>query len=228
MAIKTQMIDFPSNGQTTPGYLAQPDDANQHPAIVVIQEYWGLVPHIKDVAERFAREGFIALAPDLYHGQVAEEPDEARKMAMALDRNRAVMEINSAAKYLRSLAAAPKKIGVVGWCMGGALALSTGASSTDLGAIVAFYGRPLSVADTAKVRAPVLGLYAEKDHGIPPEAVKAFDEELSDVGVVHEIQIYPNVQHAFFNDTRPGIYDSAAAQDAWRRTLDWFRKYLVS
>ncbi|MBI5034099.1 MAG: dienelactone hydrolase family protein [Chloroflexi bacterium] len=228
MAIKTQMIDFPSNGQTTPGYLAQPDDANKHPAIVVIQEWWGLVPHIKDVAERFAREGFIALAPDLYHGQTTDEPDEARKLAMALDRNRAVMEISAAAKYLASLdVVQPKKIGVVGWCMGGGLALSTAASSTDIGAAICFYGRPLSVADTAKLRAPVLGLYAEKDQGIPPEAAQAFDTELSDVGVVHQIHIYPGAHHAFFNDSRPGIHNPDAAQDAWRRTLDWFRKYLV-
>jgi carboxymethylenebutenolidase len=113
-SVKTQTINFPLNAQTIPGYLAQPDDAQKHPALVVIQEWWGLVPHIKEVAERFAREGFIALAPDLYHGQVAEEPDEARKLAMALDRNRAVNEIRAAAGYLKSLdTTTPKKIGIV-------------------------------------------------------------------------------------------------------------------
>ena len=229
MKIKTHMIEFISNGNPTPGYLAQPEDAAQHPAIVVIQEWWGLVPHIKDVAERFAREGYIALAPDLYHGQAASEPDEARKLAMGLDRDRAVMEISAAAKYLKALdATAPKKIGVVGWCMGGGLALSTAASSGDIGAAVCFYGRPLAVADTAKLRAPVLGLYAEKDQGIPPEAARAFDSELTDVGVPHEIHVYPAAEHAFFNDARPHIYKADAAQDAWRRTLEWFKKYLGS
>ena len=229
MNIKTHLIDFPINTHTAPGYLAQPDDNHTHPAIVVIQEWWGLVPHIKDVAERFAREGFIALAPDLYHGQAADEPDEARKLAMALDANRAVQEIAAAARYLKKLDnVTPKMIGTVGWCMGGGLSLSTAAHHADLiGATVAFYGRPLTAGDTAKLQAPVLGLYAEHDHSIPVEAVHAFEEELKKHHVPHEIHLYPGVQHAFFNDTRPHIYNAAAAQDAWQKSLAWFRKYLA-
>jgi carboxymethylenebutenolidase len=229
VTIKTQLVAFPSNANTTPGYLARPDDPNKHPAIVVIQEWWGLVPHIKDVAERFAREGFVALAPDLYHGEIAAEPDEARKLAMALDRTRAVQEISDAAAYLIALdTTAPKKIGVVGWCMGGGLSLSTAASSSDIGAAVAFYGRPLDANDTAKLRVPVLGLYAEHDHGISLEAVHAFENELKQNNITHSIQIYPGVEHAFFNETRPQIYSAAAAKDAWEKTLAWFRQYLVS
>src|SRR3972149_443529 len=132
-SVKTQMIEYPINAHTVPGYLALPDDAEPHPAIVVIQEWWGLVPHIKDVAERFAREGFVALAPDLYHGQAADEPDEARKLAMALDAQRAVQEIAAAARYLKKMEnVAPQKVGVVGWCMGGGLALSAAAHHADL------------------------------------------------------------------------------------------------
>jgi len=222
------MIDFPSNAQHTPGYLAMPDDAAKHPAVVVIQEWWGLVPHIKEVAERFAREGFVALAPDLYHGQAASEPDEARKLAMGLDRVRAVAEIAAAAKYVKSLdAVAPKKIGAVGWCMGGGLALSTAAETSELAAAIAFYGRPLDKGDVAKLRVPVLGLYGELDQGIPVAAVREFEEELKKGGVEHEIHVYPGAQHAFFNDTRPQIYKADAAQDAWEKTLAWFRKYLA-
>ena len=225
--VKTQMIDFPSNGGTTPGYLAQPDDASQHPGIVVIQEWWGLVPHIKDVAERFAREGFVALAPDLYHGQASTEPDEARKLAMGLDAARAVEEITAAARYLKSLATvSPRQIGTVGWCMGGGLSLSAAAHNGDIGAAVAFYGRPLSASDTAKLHVPVLGLYGEEDQGIPPEAVRTFEQELQKNQIPHEIHIYPDAGHAFFNDTRPHIYKPEAAQDAWQKTLAWFRKYL--
>jgi len=228
MAVATKMIEFLSNGGTTLGYLAMPDDGGKHPAIVAIQEWWGLVPHIKDVAERFAREGFITLAPDLYHGQVAEEPDEARKLAMGLDRNRAVAEISAAARYLKMMdAVAPKKIGVVGWCMGGGLALSTAASSRDIGAAVAFYGRPLDPSDTAKLAAPVLGLYGELDQSIPVGAVRAFEQELKAHHVTYEIHIYPGAQHAFFNDTRPHIYHAEAAKDAWTKTLAWFRRYLA-
>jgi carboxymethylenebutenolidase len=229
MSINTQMIDFPINAHSIPGYLAQPDGDGPHPGVVVIQEWWGLVPHIKDVAERFAREGFIALAPDLYHGQASTEPDEARKLAMALDANRAVQEIAAAARYLKKHDhVAPKKMGVVGWCMGGGLSLSTAAYHADLiGAAVAFYGRPLSAGDTAKLQVPVLGLYAEHDHGIPPAAVKAFEDELKANHIEHAIHIYSGADHAFFNDTRPHIYKAEAATDAWQKTLVWFRQYLV-
>jgi len=228
MQLKKQMLEFPANGGTTPGYLVQPADDAPHPGIVVIQEWWGLVPHIKDVAERFAREGFVALAPDLYHGQTTTEPDEARKLAMALERARAVAEIFSATQYLQSLAAvAPKKIGVIGWCMGGGLALSTAAEHSEIGAAIAFYGRPLDANDTAQLRVPVLGLYGELDQGIPADAVRAFRAELRRWNVPHEIHIYPNAQHAFFNETRPNIYNPIAARDAWSRALAWFRKYLV-
>jgi carboxymethylenebutenolidase len=229
MAIKTQMIEFPINAHSIPGYLAQPDDELTHPGVVVIQEWWGLVPHIKDVAERFALEGYVALAPDLYHGQAADEPDEARKLAMALDAQRAVQEIAAAARCLKKMkAVTPPRVGVVGWCMGGGLSLSTAAYHPDLiGAAVVFYGRPLTSSDTAKLRVPVLGLYAEHDHGIPAEAVQAFEAELERHEVLHEVHIYPDTQHAFFNDSRPQVYHAVAAQDAWQKTLTWFKQHLA-
>jgi carboxymethylenebutenolidase len=174
------MITYPANAHETPAYLARPGEDGSQAAVVVLQEWWGLVPHIKDVANRFAREGFIALAPDLYHGEKAEEPDEAQKLAMALDRERAVAEIVAAVHYLQQTeAVAPGKVGVVGWCMGGGLALSTAAASDLVGAAVAFYGRPLAEADT--------------EHGVP-----------------HEVHIYPGAGHAFFNDTRPVYDAAAA------------------
>jgi carboxymethylenebutenolidase len=226
------MIQFPAGDHQTPGYLARPDGDGPFPAVVVIQEWWGLVPHIKEVAERFAAAGLVALAPDLYYGQAASEPDEARKLSMALDRQRAVEEIAAAAAYLAGLPqVAPKKVGAVGWCMGGALSLSAaaqfgGAGDGAVGAAVCFYGRPLDPADTARLAVPVLGLYASEDHGIPVDAVRAFEEELVRHQVPHEIHIYEGAHHAFFNDTRP-VYDPDAAADAWRRTLDWFGRYLV-
>ncbi len=228
MNLVTRMIEYPSNAHRTPGYLAVPSDSAPHPAIVVIQEWWGLAPHIKDVAERFARERFIALAPDLYHGQVATEPDEARKIAMAMDRARAAQEIAAAATYLQTVdKVAPKKIGVIGWCMGGGLALSAASESADIGATIAFYGRPLDARDAAKLRAPVLGLYGALDASIPTDAVRAFKKALERNGIPHEIHTYPNAGHAFFNNTQPQAYNAIAARDAWSRSLAWFRKYLV-
>ena len=226
--LRTGMVSFPSNGCTTPGYLAQPDDVGTYPGLVVIQEWWGLVPHIKEVTERFAREGFIALAPDLYYGATADEPDEARKLAMRLDRNRAVREIVAAARYLKEMSnVAPKKVGAIGWCMGGGLALSTAVHDGDIGAVVAFYGRPLDPADTAEIHAPVLGLYGAEDPGIPVETVRAFERELEAHGIPKEIHIYPGAGHAFFNNTRPQAYHPQAAQDAWERSLAWFFQHLA-
>lgn len=226
----TQMIDFPSNEHTTPGYLARPDDEFAHPGVVVIQEWWGLVPHIKEVAERFARAGYVALAPDLYHGKTAEEPDEARKLVMELDIERALAEIRAAATHLQRMnVVSPKKVGVVGWCMGGRVALSIAVDpgNANIGAVVAFYGRPPEAEDVARIHVPVLGLFGELDKGIPVEVVQAFEEQLESRNVPHEITIYPEAHHGFFNDTRPHIYNAEAAEDAWRRTLDWFGGYLT-
>jgi carboxymethylenebutenolidase len=223
-----KMIDFQSNSHTTPGYLALPDGPGPFPGVVVIQEWWGLVPHIKDVADRFAAAGFVALAPDLYHGQEASEPDEARKLVMELDRERAQAEIGAAMRYLQSLAAvAPKKIGVVGFCMGGALSIATAAVIPQTGAAVAFYGGVGEPKTRAAIHAPLLGLYAEHD-STTAEMVHDFDAALQQAGLTHEMHIYPGTQHAFFNDARPHIYNPQAAADAWQRTLAWFRKHLTT
>lgn len=226
--IITQMIHFPSNGQTTPGFLAQPEGEEKHPGLVVIQEWWGLVPHIKDVCERFAHQGYIALAPDLYHGEATTEPDEARKLAMDMDRDRAVKEILAAIRYLQSLVyVSPKKIGVVGWCMGGALTIAATVESSDIGASVVYYGGFRDASIAQDIKAPLLGLYAEEDHGISVEMVHSFDQELEAAHVPHEIHVYPGTVHAFFNDARPTTYHPGAAKNAWKRTLAWFEKYLV-
>jgi carboxymethylenebutenolidase len=225
--IVSQMIEFKSNEHTTPGFLSGPASPGRYPGLVAIQEWWGLVPHIKDVAERFAHQGFITLAPDLYHGQAASEPDEARKLAMELDRERAVGEIQAAMRYLQGLEGIwPKKIGVIGWCMGGGLVVATMAASREVGAGVAFYGGARNVELVPEIRAPLLGLFGEEDHGIPVDVVHTFEQELEERQVPHEIHIYSGAGHAFFNDSRPQIYDAVAAQDAWERTLAWFRNYL--
>lgn len=223
-----RMIEFASNGHTTPGYLAVPEEAGRYPGLIVIQEWWGLVPHIKDVADRFAGEGFIALAPDLYHGQATSEPDEARKLSMELDHQRAVAEILAALAYLQSQEeVAPKKIGVVGFCMGGSLTVATAAASQEVGAAVVFYGMPRDMDILQTIQAPLLGLYGEQDHGIPVDLVRAFETALQKHGIEHDVHIYPGAGHAFFNDSRPHIYQPYAAEDAWQRTLRWFSEHLV-
>ncbi|MBI3159251.1 MAG: dienelactone hydrolase family protein [Chloroflexi bacterium] len=227
MEIRQDDVHFPYDGQRIPGYLAAPAAPGKYPGLVVIQEWWGLVPHIREVADRFAQAGFVALAPDLYHGRATAEPDEARKLAMALDRQRAVAECSAAAAFLVEREdVSPKKAGVVGWCMGGGLSLSTAAHNDVIGAAVCFYGRPLEADDTARLRVPILGLYGEDDHGIPVGLVRGFEAALDEQGVAHEIVIYPGAPHAFFNDSRPGAFRPEAAADAWQRTLNWFHMYL--
>lgn len=223
MEITTTEITYRSNGRMIPGYLAQPVQKGEYPAVVVIQEWWGLVPHIKRVVERFAQAGFMAVAPDLYHGQAATEPDEARKLAMSLDRARAVAEIAAAARYLGN---EQYKVGVVGWCMGGGLSLSAAAEYPNwFGATVCFYGRPLDERDTERLEVPALCLYAEHDHAIPLTQVQAFADRLAQSPLPHQVHIYPNTQHAFFNDTR-SVYQPEAASDAWQKMIAWFHRFL--
>ncbi len=228
MDIVTQMIEFKANGGMAPGYLAQPENEGQYPGVVVIQEWWGLDDHIKDLTRRFAAEGFVALAPDLYRGKVAEEPDDARKLVMELDRPQAKKDIQGAVNYLIAQPfVIPKKAGTVGFCMGGALSSMMSYSGEHIGAVIVFYGggAVLSDEDASKVSAPYLGLYGELDKGIPLEQVHANEAKLKANGKTCEFVIYPGAPHAFFNDERPS-FQKEAADDAWKRSLGWFRQYL--
>jgi len=220
-----KMVDFPSNGGTTQGYLATPA-SGKGPGVLVIQEWWGLVPHIKRVADRFAAEGFAALAPDMYHGKTADEPDGAGKLFMALNIAQAEKDLRGAATYLAGQSSTPK-LGAVGFCMGGQLALFAGTVNPNVGAVVDFYGiHPNVKPDYSKLSGPVLGLFAEKDGFVTPQTAREVDAAIKKAGKSSEIHIYPNVDHAFFNEDNTAAYNKAAADDAWRRTLAFFRQHL--
>ena len=222
-----QMIEFRSNGGTTEGYLALPE-SGRGPGVVVLQEWWGLVPHIKDVAERFAAAGFVALAPDLYHGEVARSPDEAGKLMMALNIAQTEKDLRGAVDYLLGHEATEgDRAGIVGFCMGGALSLYGASKNERVGACVVFYGiHPKAQPDIEALHAPVLGLFAERDKSVPPAAVEELEKRFAAAGKSIETHIYPGTDHAFFNDTRPEVYDAEAAADAWRRTVEFFRTNL--
>jgi carboxymethylenebutenolidase len=220
-----KMVDFPANGGTTQGYLATPA-SGKGPGVLVIQEWWGLVGHIKKVCDRFAAEGFSALAPDMYHGQTASEPDGAGKLFMALNIGQAEKDLRGAAKHLATHSSTAK-LGAVGFCMGGQLALFAGTVNPTVGAVVNFYGiHPNVKPDYTKLSGPVLGLFAEKDGFVNPQVAKDTDAAIKKAGKQSEINIYPNVDHGFFNDERADVYNKAAADDAWRRTLAHFRQNL--
>ena len=217
-----KMVEFPTNGHTTQGYLATPA-AGKGPGVLVIQEWWGLVPHIKSVCDRFAAEGFSALAPDMYHGKTASEPDEAGKLFMALNIAQAEKDLAGAAKHLASHSST-SKLGVVGFCMGGQLALFAGCTQPSIGAVVDFYGvHPNVTPDYTRLSGPVLGLFAEKDAFVTPDTARGVEAAIKKAGKPVEIHIYPGVDHAFFNDDNAAAYDKTAAADAWRRTLAHFR-----
>jgi carboxymethylenebutenolidase len=225
-----EMVEFRSNGGTGQGYLAAPE-AGAGIGLMVIQEWWGLVPHIKEVCDRFAAEGFTALAPDLYHGTTTTEPDEAGKLLMALNLSQAAKDMSGAIDFLQaSDRVRGDGVGVVGFCMGGGLAMMLGVHRPDaLRAIVPFYGIiPWESAepDWSKLEAPMEGHFAELDEFFSPEKAAALEAKLRDLGKEVDFHHYAGVHHAFFNDARPEVYDDDAASLAWTRTLEFLRSKL--
>jgi carboxymethylenebutenolidase len=222
-----QMVEFSSNGGTTSGYLAIPEKGSG-PGVVVIQEWWGLVDHIKDVCDRFAKEGYVALAPDLYHGKATRSPDEAGKLMMAMRIDEAEKDLRGAIQYLiNHEATTGNKIGTIGFCMGGALSLYAATKNQQVGACVVFYGgHPKVKPDLASLQAPLLGIYGERDRSVTPVAVRELERQLKELGKSVEVHIYSGAEHAFFNDQRPEVYHSRAAEDAWKRTIEFFAKHL--
>lgn len=222
-----QLVEFPSNGKATSGYLAVPQ-TGRGPGVIVIQEWWGLVDHIKDLCDRFATAGFVALAPDLYHGTIAKSPDEAGKMMMAMRIDEAEKDLSGAIDYLlKQEASTGDKVGTVGFCMGGALSLYAACKNSNVGACVIFYGgHPNVKPDLGKLEAPVLGIYAERDGFVTPAIARELEQKLKHLGKSVEIHIYPDTDHAFFNDTRPEVYSEKASADAWQRTVNFFKQHL--
>ena len=223
-----ERVKFQSNGHSCEGYLALPQ-SGRGPAVVVIQEWWGLVPHIENLVDRFAAEGFVAIAPDLYHGTTTTSPDDAGKMLMELNGDQARKEIAGAGGHLLGRPeCSSKTYGVVGFCMGGALAQYTATQDPNVGAAVSFYGgfKKLDM-QWKKLQAPLLLIYGENDKGVPAEQGRALRETLRELGKEAELVVYPNADHAFFNDTRPQVYNPVAAKDAWMRTLAFFRKHVT-
>jgi carboxymethylenebutenolidase len=219
-----QTVTFTSNGHTCDGYIS-----GTGPGVLVIQEWWGLVPHIKDVVDRFAEAGFTALAPDLYHGESSTEPDGAGKLMMALNLDQAAKDLSGAVALLQERSG-KDKVGVVGYCMGGGLALVVAANRPDaVAACAPYYGViPWASAqpDWAAISAKVEGEYAEFDDYAGPEASAALQAQLRELGKDATLHVHPGTHHAFFNDARPEVYDAAASAESWERTTALFRDTL--
>jgi carboxymethylenebutenolidase len=222
-------VEFESNGGTASGYLAVPE-GGQGLATVVLQEWWGLEAHIKDVCDRFALEGFLALAPDLYRGKTTEQPDQAQQLMMALSMDQAEKDMRGAVDFLAAHEGFQGDgVGSVGFCLGGGLSVWAASANPKVGAVVSYYyvmphGKP----DFSKIRAPVLGHFGEEDEFVSVDDAKALEKEMRDAGVDARFEFYPGAGHAFFNDTnRLGTYDEEAADRSWARTLGFFRENLA-
>jgi carboxymethylenebutenolidase len=222
-------IEFASGAERLRGYLALPARASG-PGVLVLQEWWGLVDHIRDVCDRLARAGFVALAPDLYRGATATDPDAAGRLMMDLQIPRAACDLAAAATALLSEnAVVGGTLGVIGFCMGGQLALLAGTQSRRIGAVVDCYGiHPNVTLDLAGLAAPVLGIFAERDTFVPPAAARKLEAELRAAGKRADFHIFPGVDHAFLNDTRADVYDAAAAERAWGMIVSFLRAELVA
>jgi len=229
MARAGRDFEFASDGERVRGYLALPPRGSG-PGLLVLQEWWGLVDHIRDVCDRFAREGFVALAPDLYRGETASDPDAAGRLMMGLELARAARDLDgAAAALLGENATVGGTLGAVGFCMGGQLALFAATKNRRIGAVVDCYGIHPNVAlELAGLAAPVMGIFAERDAFVPPAAARKLEAELRAAGKRTDFTIFPGVDHAFLNDTRADVYDATAAERAWGMMVAFLRAELVA
>jgi carboxymethylenebutenolidase len=227
-AVKTETVSYKSGDETVNGYLVLPDGAGKHPAIIVIHEWWGLNDWVKQQAQNFAGQGYVALAVDLYRGKTGSTPDEAHILMRGLPDDRGLRDLEAAFAYLASRPDVnPSKIGSIGWCMGGGWSIKLAENQPKLAAFVVNYGSlPTDPAIIAKIRAPMLGNFGADDKGIPPESVRAFEGAMKSAGKTEDIKIYDGAGHAFQNPNNKDGYRPEATKDADQRIDAFFAKCL--
>jgi carboxymethylenebutenolidase len=223
-------IEFPTSDGASSGYLAVPPGEHGL-ATIVLQEWWGLDDHIRSICDRFAGEGFFALAPDLFHGETTTEPGDAQQKMMAMSMEQVEKEMCGAADHLRSQPGFEGKgAGSVGFCLGGGLSIWAASTCPNIAAAVSYYyvmphGRP----DFTNIKGPVLGHFGTADDFIPVDDAKQLESEMREAGSPVEFIFYEGGGHAFFNDTnRLGTYDKVLAEASWERTVSFLRAELRS
>lgn len=223
-----KMIEFDGAGTSYSGYLA-PSEKGTGPGVIVIHEWWGLVDHIKAVADRFAQNGFTALAVDCFHGKQTEDPDEAEALMMAFGMTEAEGMIDGAVgALLANEATTGQKVGTVGFSMGGQVSLLAGCTCQNVRACVTNYGvNPNLHPKFTDLHAPVLGIYAELDLYIFGAQISMLDLQLVELKKEHFFKTYEGCHHGFFNSDRPDVYDEVASEDAWTHILKFFRHHLA-
>lgn len=223
----TEFIKYPAETGEMRAFLAMPKKGKKFPAVIVIHENRGLVPHIQDVTKRMAREGFLSLAPDALTpvGGTPEDISNVGALFKQLDSAQTVKNFVAAVKYLKTHPRSNGKVGCTGFCWGGAMTNQVAVNSPDLNAAVPYYGRQPSAEEVARIKAPVMAHYAENDPGINA-GIASFEEALKKNNKEYQIFMYPGTGHGFNNDTNPDRYNGQAAKLAWDRTIDFFRKKL--
>ncbi len=225
------IVQYQGEHVTLTSYLVKPQKLDNAPAIIVIQEWWGLNDHIKDVSRRLAKCGYICIAPDLYSrfgNPTTTDADEAGRLMTTLQQEDALKDLNSTVNYLKNIPEVDSsRIGTIGFCMGGSYALMLPTVNTDIKAAVPFYGQvPDPDIPLKKLNSPVLYIYGEDDGWITHDHVDRLRNALKKYGKTGEAKTYPNTPHAFFNDTRPDVYKPEQAKDAWKRTLEFLNQHL--
>jgi carboxymethylenebutenolidase len=230
-SMRETTVQYPSGNVTVRAFIAAPRSTEKRPAIIVIQEWWGLTDHIKDIARRYAAEGYVAIAPDLYSRlgyALTTDPGEAGKLMNSLKQEDGLRDLNATVVYLKSVPEVDgTRIGVTGFCMGGSFALMLPCVNPEIKAAVPFYGQvPNPDTPLQKLSAPVLYFYGEDDGWITKADVQRLAAALKRYQKVGEIKTYPGAPHAFFRDTDRSVYRPEAAKDAWARTKAFFKLHL--
>ena len=227
--IRTRNVDLKVNGDGAYAFIAEPDDNASHPGIVLIQEWWGIEPHIRDLAQKLAAVGFVVAVPDLFHGKIATEPNDAQKMVMMIRGNvdRAAREIIGALETVKAMPnVEPKKLGLIGFCVGGFMTYFVASRYPDLGAVVPFYGSGYDPTpeEVAKVNAPVLAIYGSRDQGIPKEQIQKIERMYKEAGKDFTVKVY-DAGHAFINPAH-GMGNEKAAAEAWPQAVNFLKEKL--
>jgi carboxymethylenebutenolidase len=230
--IRETTVHYAGDGVTLMAHVAAPVVKDKRPAIIIVQEWWGLVEHIKDIARRFAREGYVAIAPDLYSRfghVVTTDPNEAGVFMNRLTQEEGLKDLQATVTYIQTLPEVDaRRLGVTGFCMGGSYALMLPCLTPAIKAAVSYYGQvPNPNTPLKTLGCPVLYFYGEDDGWITKADVQRLAAALKTYQKPGEIKTYPGATHAFFNDARPEVYKAAEAGDAWAQTLTFFKQYLV-
>jgi carboxymethylenebutenolidase len=225
-APKTETVQFANGTGTVSGFLAVPEKPGRYPALVVIHEWWGLTDWVKAQTQKLAEEGYIALAPDLYRGQVTADPEVAHELMRGLPQDRAVSDLKAAFAYLATRKDVDHDhIGSIGWCMGGGFSLQLAIHEPRLAACVVNYGAlPTDPTDMQQIGAPILGSFGADDRGITPADVEAFEKSMNGMRRRIDLKVYAGAGHGFENSTNTAGYRPEAAADAWARTLAFLNK----